>query len=109
MSTDTASLIEIMEQGQKSHFWAALVKITQENIKMLETEIITKTNLQTGAELTNEEVDRRRDKRQALEDVINLPNEIIADSRHEDQEEESDDPYPQTSADVRRMDADRTE
>lgn len=102
---DSASMIEIMRGGMSTNFWAELVSITRENIKMLETEIITKINIQTGAELTDEEVDRKRDKREAMEDLINLPQEIIDSSMKEDTEEESDDPYPQNKADIARMDS----
>lgn len=101
---DPATLIEIMKSGMAQSFWATLVEITQENIDMLETEIITKTDIQTGRELTDAEVDRRRDKREAMQDLITLPEQIIKEHTREDVEEVSDDPYPVTIEDVARMD-----
>lgn len=99
-----ASLIETMRAGIASQFWGELVKITTENIAMLEKQIITKRSLEPGHEnedLSDLEVDRLRDKRSALEDLINMPAEIIRESMREDAPEDEHDPYPKTVADLR--------
>lgn len=98
-----ASLIELMKAGMASPFWAEIVKITRENIAMLEQQIITKRSLEpghTGEELTNEEVDRLRDKRSAMEDLINLPGTIAEELTREDLPEDDHDPYPKTTKDL---------
>lgn len=99
-----AGLIETMKAGMASEFWGALVSITRENIAVLEKQIITKLSLEpghTGEVLTDEEVDRLRDKRSALEDLINLPETIVKDSTMEDAEEDDHDPFPKTTKDLR--------
>lgn len=94
-----AEKIEILKAGQASAFWGIITQITRENIEVLETQILDKVSLEDGHEseaLTDEEVDRLRDKRSAMIEVLALPEVIMADLRREDQEEEEDlDPFRQ--------------
>lgn len=101
---DPATLVEIMQQGQATQFWAELVSITQENIKMIDTQIITKTSLEPGhegEELSEIDCDKLRDKRGAMEDLINLPSSIVKSNTRENTDDEEMDPYAKTSAELR--------
>ena len=90
--------IEILKTGISSQFWGLLQEYTQENIRMLEEQILTKLSLEQGHYdelLTDLEVDRLRDKRSALIDITQLP-QVVIDSLREtsDNKEEDDlDPY----------------
>ncbi len=93
-----AEMIELMRNGMSTQFWAQLVSITTENIKVLEAQILDKVSIEEGFEgeaLTDAEVDRLRDKRSAMIDLMQLPETIIASLRVEDPEDEEMDPYPQ--------------
>lgn len=94
-----AEKIEILRAGQSSPFWGILVEITRENIEVLEMQILDKVSIENGHEgepLTDEEVDRLRDKRSAMIEIMALPEVIMADLGRVDAPEEDDlDPYRQ--------------
>lgn len=86
--------IEILENGKISPFWEQLCKITRENIVLLENQILEKESIETGETLTDVEVDRLRDKRSAMLELLDLPQALI-DSIKNSQVDQVDelDPY----------------
>jgi len=94
-----AEKIEILRAGQASQFWAILAEVTRENIEVLEAQILDKVSNEEGHEnepLTDLEVDRLRDKRSAMVELLALPSSMIAGMTREDSEAEEDlDPYLQ--------------
>lgn len=100
---DKAALIEIMKSGMTSAFWGAIVSITRENIALIDKQIIKKESLEpghTGVKLTDAECDLLRHKRDALEDLILLPQQIVSDATREDVIEDDHDPYPKSKKDL---------
>lgn len=110
MPTDKAQLIEVMQSGMATQFWAVIVKECETSIKFLEAQIISKVSLEPGHDgesLSEEECDRLRDKRKAMEDLMNMPQQMIADIMREDEPEENFDPHFHTVGEIRAADAAR--
>lgn len=94
-------MVEIMRAGMASRFWAELVVIMEENVKMLEEQILSKISLEpghVGEVLTDEEIDRLRDKRSAMIELMSQPEMVIRSLIGEENGEEEDDldPYRKT-------------
>lgn len=108
MPQDKAQLIEVMKSGMATQFWAIIARECEVSIKFLEAQIISKTSLEPGhdgAELSEAECDRLRDKRKAMEDLMNMPQQMIADVMREDEPEDDYDPYFHTVGEVRHAEA----
>lgn len=94
-----AEKIEILRAGQASAFWAILAEVTRENIEVLEAQILDKVSNEEGHEnepLSDLEVDRLRDKRSAMVELLALPASMISDMTIEDPEaDENFDPFAQ--------------
>lgn len=89
--------IEILRTGMSTQFWALLCELSEENIAYLDEQIISKISLEygdDGKQLTDLEVDRLRDKRSAMVELMLLPQRMIENlSKEGDNEEEDLDPY----------------
>jgi|GEM_PF-5090669 hypothetical protein len=74
--------------------WNIVVDNHEKNIRLLEKQIIEKIDLD-GKPLSDQEIDRLRDRRGCMEDLINAPKEIIAALQKDDSEPEQEDfdPY----------------
>lgn len=102
----TPEIIERMKAFQTNQDWIYLVQIMEENVKFLEEQILSGRSLEPGSEgkkLTNEEVDRLRDKRDVQRDLMKLPVNIINQLTQYDTPPEEFDPFPQDKKDLRAM------
>jgi hypothetical protein len=74
--------------------WQILVRIMEENISVLDFAILNKLNPETREPLTNEEVDKARDKRMLNIELKDLPNNYLKALLEEDRDTTPDlDPF----------------
>lgn len=92
-ATPRLDLIEILRNGQTTQFWAELCAITQDNIEVTEAMILDKIDL-NGQAISDADVDRLRDKRDVLKELLDLPEVLIKElSVEDDEKEENYDPF----------------
>jgi len=87
--------------------WAFLRYIMQTNVEFLDDQILTKRSAERGSygeRLTDEEIDRLRDKRELQMELMNLPENIISQLTKYDYEDDELDPFPQDNKDLLEMD-----
>jgi hypothetical protein len=74
--------------------WQIVVSIIKENIRLLDEQIISKQEADTGRELTDAEVDHLRDLREINKEVMETPNGYINELTKDEPEDNDPDPFP---------------
>lgn len=97
-----SAIIAALEVMQSSTGWAILTRNIKANIAVLENQIIDKKN-EDGAELSDADIDRLRDRRNYLVDLGYTPFTIINGLKEGTIEVPQDDPYPQNEAELKQM------
>jgi hypothetical protein len=77
---------------QATEGWALIVQMTNENIKIIEEQIITKQNVFGGA-LSDTDVDILRQRYAIYKEIIGLPARLVQQTKREGGTEPNDDPY----------------
>lgn len=86
-------LIEHMTNLQFTTGWLLLKKIMEGNIAVLEKMIIERIDIETGRELTDEELDVVRHKRKLMKELIEKPQSLIDKFKKKETVIPSYDPY----------------
>lgn len=96
------SVITALQDLQASEGWAILVNNLEANVKYLEMQIVDKVDSYNN-EITEEEVDRLRDKREFMRDLLKTPQTFINQLANEvDTGSDHLDPY---HTDIKEMNA----
>jgi hypothetical protein len=90
--SDDARIMSSLISLQATEGWALIVQMTNENIKIIEEQIITKRNVFGGA-LSDTDVDILRQRYAIYKEIIELPSRLIQQTKREDGKQENDDPY----------------
>lgn len=97
-------LVAYMMQLQASAGWLLLKQIMVGNIAVLESMILDRVDPQTGKPLTEDELDKVRDKRGIMKEMIEKPQQLIEMFKKQTgQTVETYDPY---AVDVRQFNKD---
>lgn len=92
--------IVYLEDLQSSHGWQIITRICEGNIEYLDKMIIKKKDSETGEELTDKEVDRLRDKRGYLVELMETPKNFIEKLTQSNIPPEEFDPYYKDAKDI---------
>jgi hypothetical protein len=88
--------------------WKIILEVLEGNIKYLESIVLDRKDLYTGAIIDDEkEIESARLKRALSVELKDLPQTLINKVRgiSKTEEEENDDPYPQTQKDLDKMES----
>ena len=94
-------MILTLQAGMASELWGIIMQIAQANVSTLEAQIISKVvNEQSKTEFSDLEIDRLRDKRGYLIELMKTPEKLIGKLQHSEITIEEFDPYYKTAKDV---------
>jgi len=104
-SQSTENQITALMTMQATQGWAIVVRILNENVKYLETLILDRYDPISKKELTDEEIDKMRYKRNITKELLDLPQNYIKTLSETDGEEPVEyDPYFKNTDEINKAD-----
>lgn len=98
--TDIAHIKASLLAMQVSEGWQIMLKIFADNIKYLETSILEKIDPVTKIILTDDDIEKLRNKRNLMIEVRDTPENYVKTLEKDDKEMKNYDPYFQTKEEM---------
>lgn len=91
-TADQERMIGALTALQAHEGWMLLRQTLEANIKVLDAQIIDKTDID-GQPINDAQCDKLRDRRAVMHELVNKPDALLEQLQRVEQEEASDDPY----------------